>query len=217
MNRWEIMNKFKKITTRYQFRIIIALLISSISYLTVSYIKSDFFVGLSIFSAVFLTIQFIFYCYDNRIDCITKTNVYRSDSSKKNRTSIKIINTGGKTLHLKSGGIITEDGFFIDFDEDPETYDDDNSTNSSDSIFGTHIGKIRPMPNYFFPVSISPGDAKSCSIDNMDILKLLLKHKWAERGDLSMKAVFYNQFDEELSSEEFHEYEISNDFFNLPE
>lgn len=172
--------------------------------------------GTSIFSAVFLTIQFIFYCYDNRIDWITKTNVYRSDSSKKNRTSIKIINTGGKTLHLKSGGIITEDGVFIDFDEDPETYDDD-ATNPADSIFGIHIGKIRPTPNYFFPASISPGDAKTCSIDNMEILKLLKKHKWAGKNKLSMKAVFYNQFDEELSSEEFCEHELSNDFFNLPD
>ena len=173
--------------------------------------------GISIFSAVFLTIQFIFYCYDNRIDWITKTNVYRSDSSKKNRTSIKIINTGGKTLHLNSGGIITDDGIFIDFDEDPETYDDDNPTNPLDSMFGAHIGKIRPMPNYIFPASISSGDAKSCSIDNMDLLMLLMKHKWADRSKMSMKAVFYNQLDEELSSEEFHEYELSNDFFNLPD
>lgn len=136
---------------------------------------------------------------------------------KKNRIRIKLANTGGKTIYLKSGGIITDDGIFIDFDEDPEDYNDADS-DIPFNFLGYPNVKIRPLynpDNYYFPASVNPGDAKSITIDNYDLLKLLFKNGYSEKPYISFKGIFFDQFNQEYSSKDSFSSKATGEFFNL--
>jgi len=79
------------------------------------YITNNIVAGIGIFTASLVSSQFLLNRYENRIDVKIEAKITQYQTEK--RLSVSIINKGGKTIYLKSGGIITQDRLILDFDD----------------------------------------------------------------------------------------------------
>lgn len=153
--------------------------------------------GMSAFLIFFTIIQFSISNYDNRVD--TKVETILSELKYGSlETGVKITNTGGKTIYLNVAGIITDDGVFIDFEDDPD---------KNDPMY-MHVNNPK------LPAILNPGDAKSLWMDNTTILRLLCMKKYSIKNEFKFKGVFIDKMKNEYYEPKFNSHK-SEDFFKI--
>lgn len=178
----------------YKFKLLISFFIACVILIIISFSKNDYYAGIPAFAAALVALQFIFNSYENRLAYIIDTSLSERRFGSYN-TDVKIINNGGKELYLDSGGIITDNDIYINFDENP---DPQNSAWS--------------MRNPVFPISINPGQSKEISLSNSDIRKLLEIKGWQFQDQFVYKGIFIDQSGNRLPEKAFKK-QLSEEYF----
>jgi hypothetical protein len=222
---------------KYLLQFFPAFIASIILLLIVTYFTNNLVAGIGIFTASLVSIQFLLNRYENRIDTEIEVKISKIDT--KNELIVSIINKGGKTLYLKSGGIFIKDGLTFDFDDKIKykktTQDNGAKVEKTKSatrmsvkgLLGVTIPIIPKiempemiMPDMseliwkpFFPTTLNPGQSKTIYRDVKDILSFLAANNWKE-PDIYFKGFFKDQLNREYASPDYLKYSM-RELFDL--
>jgi hypothetical protein len=195
----------------------------------VTYVTNNIVAGFGIFTASLVSIQFLINRYENRIE--TEIEVKISKADEENELLVSIINKGGKTIYLKSGGIIIKEGLIFDFDEKikPKKTTQSTGENVGDKKPATRMSvtgwpgislPIIPkfempeivMPDLstpFFPDTLNPGQSITIYRTVKDIFSFLVANEW-EESDIYFKGFFKDQLNREYTSPDYLKYSIKD-------
>lgn len=204
-----------------------SLIASTILLIIVTYFTNNIVAGLGIFTASLVSIQFLINRYENRIEAEIEVKISKAD--EETELLVSIINKGGKTIYLKSGGIIIKEGLIFDFDEkiQPKKTTQSSGENVSEkkpvsrkSVMGwpgislptfpkIDIPEI-VMPTWippFFPKTLNPGQSITIYRNVRDIFSFLVANEW-NQSDLYFKGFFKDQLNREYTSPDYLKYSI---------
>ncbi|MFA4850531.1 MAG: hypothetical protein WC626_12460 [Methanoregula sp.] len=202
---------------KYLNEFIFSFFFSIILSITVIYFTNNIVAGIGIFTALLVSSQFLLNRYENRIDVQIDAKIKKQDTNF--QLSISIINKGGKTIYLKSGGIITNDSLIFDFDD--KKRESKKITQTNDVVekkpkqkepWAINIPELIPidfsttfvMP--LFPFTLNPGQSMTISRDFADILEFLKEKDRQGSNLLEFKGFFRDQLNREYISESVYNF-----------
>lgn len=212
---------------KYLQEFVPSLIASTILLMIVTYATNNIVAGLGIFTASLVSIQFLINRYENRIE--TEIEVKISKTDEDNELLVSIINKGGKTIYLKSGGIIIKEGLIFDFDEKikPKKTTQSSGENVNEKKPATRMSvpglpgislpiiPIIEMPEIvmpdlstpFFPDTLNPGQSITIYRKVKDIFSFLAANEWKE-SDFYFKGFFKDQLNREYTSPDYLKYSL---------
>jgi hypothetical protein len=190
---------------KYLREIFISVIVSSILFAVVTFFTGSIVAGISVFTAVLVTINFILNRFETRNDATVELKI----TNKENTSffSVSIVNTGGKIIYLDKGGVKTKEGTIVDFDEEVKTEivvkKDPKKPRSSISFLDSHLDYNLKLPAIKLPAFfiVNPGDAKSIRKEAWEVISLLIDKKAQSSETLELKGFFTDQLNHEYESE----------------
>ena len=194
--------------SKYLREIFISVIVSSILFAAVTFFTGSIVAGISVFTAVLVTINFILNRYETRNDATVELKITHKENTS--FFSVSIVNTGGKIIYLDKGGVKTKDGTIVDFDEEPKTETVVKTepkkpktgfpflNNPLDSLdYNLKMPKLK-IPAFFI---VNPGDAKFIRKEAWEVISLLIDKKVQSSETLELKGFFTDQLNHEYESE----------------
>jgi len=163
----------------YKHIIFLTIIIAVFSGVLFNCIFNNIAASISIFAAILVVIQFILNRYENRVEISLKMHLEVDDNGPFLR--ISITNSGGKTIYLKSGGIISEEKIKVDFDAEVP---------NNRPLFSANLRNI-------FPFDLMPGQTKTIRKETYKILLLLKEKEWRICENFTLKGYFIDQLNRE--------------------
>jgi hypothetical protein len=192
---------------KYLREIFISVEVSIILFIVVTFFTGSIVAGISVFTAVLVTINFILNRYETRNDAIVELKITKKENIP--FFSISIINTGGKTIYLEKGGVKTKEGTIVDFDEEvkPHVKKEPEKPKSIFPILDTlnSFNYNLKIPKFKHPASyiVNPGAAQSMSKEGWEVISLLIEKKDQSGEPLELKGFFTDQLNHQYESEEW--------------
>ncbi|MFA6362895.1 hypothetical protein [Methanoregula sp.] len=190
---------------KYLREIFISVIVSIILFAVVTFFTGSVVAGISVFTAVLVTINFILNRYETRNDATVELKITNKENTP--FFSVSIVNTGGKIIYLDKGGVKTKEGIIVDFDEEVKTEivakKEPKKPKSSfpflDSLpdYNLKLPALK-LPAFFI---VNPGDAKTFSKKGAEVLTLLTNKKVQPSKILELKGFFTDQLNHEYESE----------------
>ena len=193
---------------KYEREIFVSIIISGILFAIVTIFTGSIIAGISIFTAVLVTINFILSRYETRNEATVELKITVKD--KIPYLSLLIVNTGGKTIYLDKSGIVTNDGVVIDFDEEPKpeliTKPEPKKPKTAFPFLSTSLESQNynlKTPKFKAPTFslVNPGDAKSERKEVTEVIELFIEKKVALTEDFELKGFFTDQLNHRYESE----------------
>jgi hypothetical protein len=193
---------------KYKREIFVSIIVSGILFAIVTTVTGSIVAGISVFTAVLVTINFILNRYETRNEATVELKITVKD--KIPYLSVSIVNTGGKTIYLDKGGIETKEGVIIDFDEEPKpeliTKPEPKKPKSAFPFLYNPLDSLNynlKMPKFKISAFsiVNPGDAKSERKEVNEVIALFIEKKVAITENFELKGYFTDQLNHRYESE----------------
>jgi len=191
---------------KYLQEILISCVVAIIFCAITIFFSGNVIAGISVFTAVLVTFNFVLSRYETRTEAPVELKVIERDNT--HFFLVSITNTGGKTIYLDKGGVKTKDGIIVDFDEEvsvrlPEKPEPKKSKYGFLSIMDDLHLNLKPLPmiKSHWANIVQPGDAQNTRKEVWKVLSLLIDKKTPPGEKLELKGFFTDQLNHEYESE----------------